>query len=158
VAQWFAQMEEIRGKLLRNVNELTIDELDFTPDEKIIETIGTLLLHIAGVEWSWIFMDIDGKEEDFDEMKFAFPLRPNVNIEQMKNKDISYYLNRLETVRTEIYERLKKMTDEDLDRIIESEGEKFTIEWILYHILEHEILHFGQIQILKRLYKIAKKK
>ncbi|HUT81637.1 MAG TPA: DinB family protein [Candidatus Bathyarchaeia archaeon] len=158
IAQWFAQMEKIREKLVRFVSKLSIDELDFSPNKKQIETIGTLLLHIAAVEWSWIFMDIDGKEMDFDGWKYAFSLRPEVNIPQIQNNDIIVYLDRLNLVRTEVHNRLIKMTDNELEKIIESDDEKYTIEWILYHILEHEIIHLGQIQLIYRLYKLEKKK
>ncbi|MFX1577953.1 MAG: DUF664 domain-containing protein, partial [Promethearchaeota archaeon] len=62
VALWFSMMEEVRKRLLKKVEGLSDEEIDFTPNEQNIETIGTLLLHIAGVEWAWIFGDIDGKE------------------------------------------------------------------------------------------------
>ncbi|MBN1330438.1 MAG: DinB family protein [Candidatus Heimdallarchaeota archaeon] len=157
IAYWFTQMEEIRDKLVRFVSKLSIDELDFSPNSKHIETIGTLLLHIAAVEWSWIFENIDGKEMDFNEWKYAFPLRPQVNIPQIQNNNILFYLDRMNLVRSEVYNRLKQMNDDDLERIIESGKEKYSIEWILFHLIEHETIHLGQIQLLYRLYKLEKK-
>ncbi|MCK5299358.1 MAG: DinB family protein [Candidatus Heimdallarchaeota archaeon] len=158
VAIWFSQMQEIRDLVLFTINEIDDELLDFTLDERKIETIGTLLLHIAAVEWSWIFEDIDGLEMDFDEWEYAFPLRPDVNLPQLKGKGKKFYLDKIEKVRLKVYNRLKKFKDEDLDQLVGSYAMKFTIEWILHHILNHEIWHLGQILLIIRLYEIKENK
>lgn len=153
LALLISQMKEIRVSLMKRIENLEIGILDFSPDEKEIETIGTLLVHIAGVEWAWIFADIEKQEMDIKKWKYGFPMRNDINIPQIKGKRISYYIGLLNEVREEVFIYLSKLTDQDLDRIIEVEGSKFTVEWILYHLIEHEIIHYGQISILKRLYK-----
>ncbi|NPD89060.1 MAG: DinB family protein [Asgard group archaeon] len=156
VALWYSLMYETRERLFRVLRDLTQEELDYTPDERKFETIGTLLFHIAAVEWSWIFEDIDEQKMDFEEFKHGFALNPEVNIPQLKNQRLQFYVNKLEKIRQEVYQRLKKFKDEDLDRIVESEGEKYSIEWILFHLIEHEAMHIGQIQLLKRLFSKEK--
>lgn len=152
ISNWFALMQETRERLLRIVNDLKDEEFDYSPDEGSFETIGTLLLHIAGVEWSWIFEDIDGEEIDFERFKHGFALRSEVNISQLKGKGKSFYLEKLSEVRNQVYNRLTKFNDEDLSKLVGSDNEQYTIEWILFHILEHEAMHIGQILLLKRLY------
>ncbi len=153
VALWFSMMKEVRKRLLRKLDSLSDEEIDYTPDERRIETIGTLLLHIAAVEWGWIFGDIDGKETDFEKWKHAFALVPNVNLPQLKGQGKEFYLNRLSDVREEVHQRLKRLHDDDLDKLVTSEGEKFSIEWILFHLVEHEAIHVGQISVLSRMYR-----
>ena len=157
VAQFYSYMVEVRKNLLRMINDVDDLLIDFTPDEQSIETIGTLLLHIAGVEWSWIIADIEGKEIPYEKWKHAYALSKDVNIPQLVGKGTNFYLEILEEVRNEVYEKLKKFSDDDLNRIVEIEGNKFSIEWILYHVIEHEAMHLGQISLLKRLYKIENK-
>jgi uncharacterized damage-inducible protein DinB len=152
VALWYRMMHEARERLHRVLENLTQKELNYTPNERKIESIGTLLLHIAGVEWSWIFQDIDGHEMDYEEFKHGFPLRPEVNIPQLKNQEIQFYVSKLNKIREDVYQRLARFEDEDLDRLVESDSETYSIEWILFHILEHEAMHIGQIQLLRRLY------
>ena len=60
IAFIFSMMARVRSRLLRVAEGLMDEEIDYSPDMERIETIGTLLLHIAAVEWSWIFEDIDG--------------------------------------------------------------------------------------------------
>jgi uncharacterized damage-inducible protein DinB len=157
VALWFSQMQEIRNELFSKINEINVELLDFTVNERKIETIGTLLLHIAAIEWSWIFEDIDGLEMDFDEWKHAFPLRPDVNLPQLKGKGKKFYLDKLEKVRLEVYNRLRNFKDEDLDQLVGSDEKKYTIEWILHHLVDHEIWHLSQISLIVRLFEINKK-
>jgi uncharacterized damage-inducible protein DinB len=51
-------MTEIRERLLNIIEDLDEEALDYTPSERKVETIGTLLLHIAAVELGWILEDI----------------------------------------------------------------------------------------------------
>ncbi|HUU79624.1 MAG TPA: DinB family protein [candidate division Zixibacteria bacterium] len=153
ISSYYSQMREVRNRLINIINDLPDFVLDYTPDENIVESIGTLLLHIAAVEWSWIFEDIDKKEFKFEEWKYAFPLRQEVKLPQLKGEKKEFYLNKLEKVRLEVYKRLMAFNDDDLDVFIISEGRKYSIEWILFHIIEHESLHIGQILLLKRLSK-----
>lgn len=150
---WFSMMEEVRKRLLKKVEGLNDEEIDFTPNEQNIETIGTLLLHIAGVEWGWIFGDIDGKDVEYEKWKHAFAMAPDVNIPQLRGQRKDFYLNRLSEVREEVYQRLKRFQDEDLDKVVTSEGKKYSIEWILFHLVEHEAMHVGQVSVLSRLYR-----
>ena len=155
---FLAEMLLSRKKLLVIINELDDEVLDYTPNERKVESIGTLLLHIAAVEWSWIFEDIDGIEMNFEAWKHAFPLRKEVNIAQIKGKTKSYYLDKLQTIRDEVIARINKFSDKDLDNAVGTIEEKYTIEWILYHIIEHKIQHLGQILLLKRLWLNEKEK
>lgn len=152
VSYYYSMLQEVRERLLSIIDDLAEEILDFTPDERNFETIGTLLLHIAAIEWSWVFEDIDGLEMDYDKFKHAFALRLDVDIPQLKGKKKQFYLNQLKEVREEVFQRLTDFSDEDLDNIVGSNSDKFSIEWVLFHILEHETMHIGQILLLRRLY------
>ena len=154
VADWYSIMAKARERLIAILENLEEEALDFTPNKEKFESIGTLLMHIAAVEWSWIFEDIDGLEFDYERFKYGFALRPNVNIPQIKGKSKQFYLNELNDVRNQVYDRLLKLKDEELENIIASEGENYTIEWILFHIIEHEIMHIGQILFLRRMFRL----
>lgn len=153
ISKWYAQMYEIRQWLLHMIGDLSTEEIDFTPNKRTVESIGTLLIHIAGVEWSWIFEDIDGLEMDFEKFKHGFALRSNVNIQQIKGNTIQFYITLLNEVREQVYQRLQSMTDADLEKTVEEGDKKFSIDWIFFHLVEHEAMHVGQISLLKRLYK-----
>lgn len=154
VAFLFSMMARMRSRLLRVVEDLTNEEIDYSPDMERIETIGTLLLHIAAVEWSWIFEDIDGTEMDYEKWKHAFALREE-KVSQLTKKGLKFYLDRLLEVRSEVFVRLRNLDDSNLHTLIDVGPAEVSIEWILFHILEHEAMHIGQISILKRLAKTS---
>ncbi len=151
VAFIFSMIDRVRTRLLRVIEELPDDALDFTPDMKNIETIGTLLLHIAAVEWSWIFEDMDGEDMDYERWKHAFPLRED--LPQLTGKGKQFYIDRLHEVRKDVHERLRDIDDSSLHQLIDIGQAEVTVEWILFHLIEHEAMHIGQMSTLTRLYK-----
>ncbi|MCK5410098.1 MAG: DUF664 domain-containing protein [Candidatus Heimdallarchaeota archaeon] len=82
VSYYYSMLQEVRERLLSIIDNLDEEMLDFTPDERNFETIGTLLFHVAAIEWSWVFEDIDGLEIDYNKFKHAFALRSDVDIPQ----------------------------------------------------------------------------
>ena len=151
VALFFSMMERTRRTLIRRAETLSKETIDFSPQRQNVETIGTLLLHIAAVEWGWIFEDIAGKEMEYEKWKYGFSLREN--IDQLEGEDVEFYLSQLKEVRQEVFDFLKTISDKDLDSIVDVDGEKVSMEWILFHLLEHEAMHLGQISFLNRLWK-----
>jgi uncharacterized damage-inducible protein DinB len=155
VDTFYGMFDLTRDILIRAVDGLTVEQLDYTPDNKVVESIATLLYHIAAVEHDWIFFDIKGEEIDFEKWKYGFPLRDGVNIDQISGKDLKFYLDLLLEVRVKIFEFFESIDDEYLSKVIILEdGTESTVEWILFHIMEHELTHIGQIRLLKRLYKL----
>lgn len=133
---------------------MTEPQLSWYPNERV-ESVGTLLLHIAAVEMSWIQEDIMRKRMP-NEWIIAFPIR--FNIPQVTGRPLEHFLEKLDTVRAGTRQTLATLTDEELDRQVTSlddadnpDAEKYSIEWILYHLIEHEAHHRGQIAQMKRL-------
>ncbi|MFQ5607142.1 MAG: DinB family protein [Candidatus Zixiibacteriota bacterium] len=155
VGAYLAQMEDVRARTLKYINGLSHQQLSWHPNEKC-ESIATLLLHIAAAERSWIGEDIMRRPME-EWWKIAFPIRHG--IEQISGQPLAYYTGVLKRTREETRQALETLTDDDLSREIEpldpgdeSNAERrFSIEWILYHMIEHEAHHKGQIAVMKRL-------
>jgi uncharacterized damage-inducible protein DinB len=146
-----------RSRVLEILEDVTDEMLDFTPDSSSVESIASLLYHIAGVEWSWVFEDLDGREMDYEIWKYAFALRDFHDIEQLTGKPKQFYLDLILRTREEIMDRLKEFEDHDLTKeftLSDNPDITFTLEYVLFHLINHEALHLGQISLLKRLYRI----
>jgi uncharacterized damage-inducible protein DinB len=159
IGRYVAQMNEVREDLKKQVQDLTIEQLDWHPDEQT-ESIGTLLLHIDGVEWSWIHQDILGRPDSEypGEWTEAMPIR--VGAPQVTGRPAESYLQKLGATRERTLEILRGFTDEDLAQLVgeadlgpdtEKRSYLFTIDWIIWHIIHHEAAHVGQIELLRRL-------
>jgi uncharacterized damage-inducible protein DinB len=151
VALFYSMMERARRNLLKRVETLSKETIDYSPEPKMIESIGTLLLHIAAVEYGWIFEDIGGQEMEYEKWKYGFSVREGKD--QIEGKDVEFYLSRLREVRQEVFKFLKTLSDNDLDSMVDVDSEKVSVEWILFHLIEHEAMHIGQVSVLLRLWK-----
>ena len=110
VGRYVAQLDEVRNDLLHELEDLTIEQIDWHPDEQT-ESIGTLLLHLDAVEWSWIHQDIFGAGDDaypgsWDE---AMPIR--VGVQQVQGRPLEAYLEQLTATRARTLEVLRGFTD-----------------------------------------------
>lgn len=159
VGRYVAQLNEVRHKLKQELDGLSIEQLDWHPDEET-ESIGTQLLHLDAVEWSWMHQDIFGAsdEEYTGVWEEAMPIR--VKATQVTGRPMEHYLQKLDATREETLRILKGFTDADLSRLVgeaepnpgeERRSRLFTIDWIIWHVLQHEASHLGQVELLRRL-------
>ena len=158
IGTYITQLEDIRKRTKRYAADLSPARLAWHPQPDV-ESIGTLLIHIAAVEVSWIQEDILRKPMG-EEWKIAFPIR--FGIPQVSGQPLEFFWEKLDSARAETRAALAAMTDTDLSRAItplDDEGTEgatqYTIEWILYHLVEHEAHHKGQIAVMKRLVTAA---
>ena len=159
IGRYVAQMNEVRADLKEQLDGLSIGQLDWHPDERT-ESIGTSLLHINAVEWSWIHEDILGRPDTeypgvWEE---AMPIR--VGVPQVTGRPLEWYLAKLDATRERTLEVLRGFTDADLPRLVgeaepppglEKRSYLYTIDWIIWHLIQHESAHLGQIELLRRL-------
>lgn len=158
IGRYLAQLTEIRGDLLKEVHGLTAEQLSWYPNENV-ESIGTQLLHVAAIEWSWVFEEIFRRSsDDYDGWEEALPIR--IGRPQVREQPLAYFTDRLARVRTETTEALRQLTDDDLPRLVSDaspppeevdDPERFSIDWVLFHLVHHEARHVGQVELLRRL-------
>ena len=159
IGRYVAQMTEVRQDLLHELDSLDVGQLDWHPDDQT-ESIGTLLLHLDAIEWSWIFQDIFGAADEAYPGSWAEAMPIRMGVPQVQGRSLASYLDRLAASRARTLEVLRDFTDADLARHV-GEGEVpagmeprstlYTIDWIIWHILEHEVIHLAQIELLRRL-------
>lgn len=151
---------------------LTIDTRDATAEELAwqggpgMNTIGMLMAHIAAVEVGWIQMGVLGLERWEEERvfgvpyeAFGMPLPPDgLPPVALAGKDLSHFDDLLARARAYTREALAPLGDDDLERRFErSYPDGVVVEanlgWVLYHIVEHEAGHYGQILMLRHQYR-----
>ena len=156
VGEYAAMLEDVRRRTKTYVEGLSAPQLAWHPQENV-ESIGTVLLQIAAVEVSYIQEDILRQPMAEAEWGIAFPIR--LGIPQVSGEPLEFYTERMDRVRAETLRILAELTDRDLAREVapldpgpSTHGPvTYTIEWILYHLIEHEAHHKGQIAVMKRL-------
>lgn len=154
--------EDIRRVTLKGIEGLTKEQL-FAEPLKGEYPLGSYLMHLAECDLWWLSV-LDGKESDpelckrcymnswYDPSETKYPL-PHEPIE------ISEYIDVMTICREKVLSHIKGLKDSDLDGNVtmtwEHEGKKnskdMSVKWIIYHLLEHEAHHRGQIFMLSRM-------
>jgi uncharacterized damage-inducible protein DinB len=127
--------------------------LDWEGPARNENAIGSLLYHIALVEMSWLFFDI--LEQDFPpavKAEFPHPMSSEGRITSVLQVPLADHLKRLGSSRSTLLEAFRGMSLADWGRSRSPEGDDYTVTpaWAVFHLVEHEASHTGQINSLKK--------
>jgi len=175
VGLFVAQLDDQNRRLLKDVEGITPAELEWQSAPGL-NTIGMLLTHIALVEAWWIHVgplaagSVEAAAEPLPGILGITFKDDGLPIEEaggqppkvLAGRDLSFYEDLLRKARNFTKECTVSMTDADLDRtgsLKRGDGSKgtYTVRWVLYHLLEHEAAHYGQISFIRHQYRDAKK-
>jgi uncharacterized damage-inducible protein DinB len=160
-----ASMDDQSRLLWKDLEGITPDELQWQPAPGM-NTIGMLLAHLAIVETWWTMVIVEkldpatvtpvlGIGDDDDGM----PIKPGAApIELLNGKDLAYFRTLNDKARAYVRQTASRVTEADLEAEVirnRPDGTSVAISgrWYLYHILEHFSGHYGQILLLRHLYR-----
>jgi uncharacterized damage-inducible protein DinB len=161
---FIAQLDELQARMLDDVKTATPNELTWQPATGT-NTIGMLLAHIAIVEVFWtrialgmtdyVTEDVLGVDMDHDGMPIASDAGPPAHL---AGKDLAYFVKLVAKGREYLKRAAQTWTDEEMDGEFsrtrrDGEVEMLNRRWICYHLVEHLGGHYGQINLLRRLYR-----
>ncbi|MBT2681760.1 DinB family protein [Bacillus sp. ISL-35] len=151
IGRWLWCLEDVRQTITTKLTGIDQNLLD----KKMLgrHSIGSLLYHIALVEADWLYVEVLGTDWD-PEISSLFPLesRTASNLTHIEGESLEQHLNRLKKVREVFlsYFRSIDLNDWRKPRVLEQYD--VTPEWVVYHLIEHESHHRGQIfQLLREL-------
>lgn len=149
---WVAAMDDVRRQVKDAVQGMKPEEIAWKPPLGG-NSIGQILRHIACVELEWIVQDID---EEHCPPKGAPDMfsRP----EPMADPGLRLlpdFIKVLDYAREQTYKRLARLKAADIEGKRQNKdvnpSKIFTVRWILYHLVDHEAQHKGQIMAVKRM-------
>mgnify|MGYP005755662235 CR=1 FL=1 len=145
-------LEDVRSNLTKRLKGISQNELDRKIGAR--QSIGSLLYHIAYVEAGWLYGEVMEKEAWDTEIEDLFPLDgwPDGNLVHVDGDTIEAHLYRLNKVRESLLSHFRSMSMEDWRRARVLDEYDVTPEWVIYHLIEHEAHHRGQIfQLLREI-------
>ncbi|MEK7330063.1 MAG: DUF664 domain-containing protein [Candidatus Eisenbacteria bacterium] len=134
-----------------------------------LNTAGMLLAHVAIAEVYWMQVgplgmpasevaSVLGIGADDDGLPLPAGGLPPATL---SDKDLAFYDDLLARARAHTKEVLAGLSAADLDRKITSKDPDgsaravINLRWVLYHLVEHEAGHYGQINLLRHMYRIS---
>jgi uncharacterized damage-inducible protein DinB len=143
----------MRATVLRSVNNLSADELDYLHDAKS-NSIGAMLMHLAATEIFYKGNTFEGRGDFTREEKKlwgdAMTLGDSAR-KSIRGHDLKYYLDILQATRADTLDEFKKRDDKWLMSVdpsfFSSQPTNNYCKW--FHVCEHESNHNGQIKWIR---------
>ncbi len=145
--------KETRKLTLDITKKLSIEQLDFNFDE-ISNSIGTLLFHIATLEYRFIVNNIFVRQmtlEEFNKYEMGFPHKMSGRL--INRNDFKYYQELLNYTEDLVLQGLSELDDGWLFKSsgFQTSSSQFNNNYsFLRHIIDDEINHQGQIKLIIR--------
>jgi len=168
---WVDHLDDQTRLLAKDLSGITPAELGWQVRPGM-NTIGMLLAHLAIVEVIWVNVAVQrppmddlertlGLGRDDDGMpNEEYGHRPPA---KLKGRSFKYYLNLIRRARVRTRRVVRGFRDADLTRSFvrtrrDGQRQRVNQRWILYHVAEHFSGHYGQILLLRHLYRDRAKK
>ena len=148
-------LEDVRKETLAGVSHLSKEQLFQAPVEGE-SSIGSYMMHLGECDLSWLEI-LSGAEQPGDLKKKCYfdkwfdvpdPDPPKEPLE------INEYLETIAATRKNFLEYISTLDDTELEKEVtiqrKSGEQKIKKKWIIYHIIEHEAHHRGQMFMLIR--------
>ena len=142
-----------RSTILSMTKGMTVKELDHLHDANS-NTIGALILHLGATEKFYQINTFEGRQDFNEEEKKTWEAAMELGDkgrQQIKGKELPFYIDAITEVRQKTLDELKKKDDKWLLAIDPewSKEQPLNTYWKWFHVCEHESNHRGQIAFLK---------
>ena len=135
--QVFGHWRVVRRGLVAALDKLSDDQLDFVPGEGLW-SLGTIVRHIANAEEGWFRYTVT---REYAKWPAAYSANDYPSV-----RSVEALLEEVHA-RTEAF--LEAGNVADLEQVVTiPSGERLTLREIVWHVLEHEIHHRGEIYLM----------
>lgn len=156
VGRWLAALEDGRRDTLRELERATPAMVDWYLDAPL-DSIGTLLYHIALVEADWVateILELEAPRELADLLPWSDreedgSVGGQRRLWRVDGQSLPDHLERLAAIRHWVLDRLRPMTSEEFHRVRPLERYDVSPDWAVHHIMQHEAEHRSHIAWLR---------
>jgi hypothetical protein len=163
VGLWLAALEDGRSDTLKELEPVTPAMVDWYPDVPL-NSIGTLLYHIALIEAAWVMEEILERDDEPIELAALLPWPDREgpgdggarHLSRIDGQSLDEHRDRLAGVRRWTLDQLMPMTNADFHRVRSLESYDVAPNWVLHHLLQHEAEHRSHIAWLRDTFSPAR--
>ena len=143
-------LEATRVRLKEAVDGISLASLDWQPPDGG-NRIGTLLYHIAIIEADWLYEEalaIDWPQEITDLCAYGYR-DDDGRLSLVEGESLADHLARLDQIRAKVLDGFRHMDVKTFRQPRHFDPYDVTPEWVLFHLINHESEHCGQIMDLR---------
>lgn len=153
IGSWLWILEDTRRETKLALANIDQSILDWTPSQAD-NSIGTLLYHIGLIELDWLYVEMLENAPWPTALKELFPIEDRDDqhaLSVIRGVSLAEHLRRLDILREHLLACFRGMSLEEFHRPRSFPDYDVTPEWILHHLIQHEVEHRGHIQMLRSL-------
>jgi uncharacterized damage-inducible protein DinB len=153
IGRWLWALEDTRRETKMALANLDPSMIDWTPSQAE-NSIGTLLYHIGLIELDWLYVEALENAPVPQELKELFPFEDRDNqhfLSVVRSVSLDEHLRRLDILREHLLASFREMSLEEFRRPRNFPEYDVTPEWVIHHLIQHEVEHHGHIQMLRSL-------
>lgn len=146
VGRWLAALEDSRRRTLRELDGVTPAMVDRRP-EGPLDSIGTILYHVAIIEADWVATEILGLDEP-PELVALLPWpdrRPDGRLTPIEGLSLDEHVARLAGIRAFAMDRIRSMPAAEFHRLRSLPAYDVAPDWVVHHLLQHEAEHRAHV-------------
>jgi hypothetical protein len=150
VGRWLAALEDGRRDTLRELEGVTAAMVERRADGPL-ESIGTILYHIALIEADWVASEILGLGEP-PELAALLPWpdrQPDGRLTTVEGVRLEEHVGRLAGVREFALDRIRSMPAAEFHRVRALPAYDVAPDWVIHHLLQHEAEHRSHIALIR---------
>ena len=133
----FSHWDQLRADLIATLEKFSDEELSHIPFEGAW-SIGQIVRHILNAEEGWLWYVATRKLTEWP-----------AGLTHEKYGTVASLKAKLSSGHTQTMAYLETLEIEDFDRVIKAPwGKDLTLGWILWHVIEHEIHHRGELSLI----------
>jgi len=141
IGRWLSAFEEVRRDTLEVVREIPESAIDRDPGDGG-DTFGTVLYHVALIEIDWVFTDALDRQDEISLDLFPYDDREgDGHLTPVMGETMAQHLERLSTTRELVLRELRAMSSEDYHRVHAREEIDVSADWVVFHLIDHEVEH-----------------
>jgi Protein of unknown function (DUF664) len=149
VGRWLSALEDGRRDTLRELDGVTDAMADGRVTDEL-NTIGTLLYHVALIEADWLLDDVFDDREAWPAELLPFGDRdPKGTLTEVLGVPLDQHVARLAAVRALLLERMRPMTVAEFHAVRARTDYDVSAAWVMHHLLQHEAEHRAHIAWLR---------
>ena len=140
---YLGRLSALHAEIAHAIEGLPQAALDWVPGAEM-NSLGVLVVHLAGAERYWIGDVVGGDPSGRDRnAEFRTSGMDGAVLKQRLDDSLAYVRGVLEQL---------TLPELEATRASPRDGREFTVAWCLAHALEHTAIHLGHIQIIRQLW------
>lgn len=139
------RLQDSRRRTMRSLSEVPTE---FINRDAAVNSIGTILYHVALIEADWLYTEILEQPVP-PEVRELLPRDDRDDkgrLTEFGSESLKSHISRLAAIRERLLDAMRTMSSDDFHRPRSLPDYDVSPSWVLHHLAQHEAEHRGEIE------------